>query len=983
MSLADEYLQLTKKYKQEYGEKTILLMQAGTFMEMYGPDTEIYNVASICDLVVSKKTRIMTGFPDSAIDKYVNKIQSCGYTIIIYLQTKKNASVREFHSIISPGTYINVDMDMNKTTNNMVCIWIKYISHTIINKIPRIEVGFAIIDTYTGQTMISEYMEPYTNIQDICVFNKLETNISRYNPIESIILTNVSTQDLKVIKQYIGLNSIKNHVVDILSNTTAIQNCQNQIYQQELCNKFYNGSCLEYNLPIANQTLCYLLNFIYVHNQSLVNNIKYPTYINTSNTLILETHSLKQLNIIDNGDKSKFSSVLKLLNKCITPMGKRSFEQELLNPINNSVELLKKYDQIETFIKYIKNTSDITTPGAIEALNTKETQENQEIKNNIIQSLTGMYDISKFIRLLHLHNNLPRISPKQLILIYNTIQYSNKLLSIVKPYIVKDLAIFPEFNNTYIETLQSNILELLTIFETILNIEICSNINDCKDFTMNIFKKGINPDLDKCNDTIQDTYTQLEFIRNFLINCIKHDSTKNTTTPDLIKFEYNNNDIPRLSCTRKRFETLKTHLPNKNKQIKLPNDTNITLPSSSITSVSIGKSSSSCVSISNTVIDEFCQKFHNSNQELQIKMNEVYTEFINNLIQQSEKFEYIEKFIIHFDVLYCKAYSAIQYDYCKPNIIQRNKSFIETTGLRHALIEHINEYETYVANDITIGNNITDGILLYGVNMSGKTSLIRSIGIAVIMAQAGLYVPASSFTFYPYQYLFTRILGNDNLFQGLSTFATEMKELRTILNLCNENSLVLGDEICSGTETVSACSIFISSILHLSTTKSTFMFATHLHEILSFDELKTITTVSIKHLDVKYDNIKGILEYNRTIREGPGSNIYGLEVCRSLYMPSGFLENAQHIRNKYFNPLGDNNSDGILGLGISAYNSKKIINICETCKRKMGTEIHHISYQRDANETGYIKKGKSIFHKNALHNLISLCSYCHKDIHKI
>jgi len=964
MSLVDEYLQITKKYKQEYGEKTILLMQVGSFMEMYGPDTEIYNVATICDLVISTtNNKIMTGFQEGSIDKYVNKIQSHGYTIIIYLQTKTNKLVRDLHSIISPGTYINTDIDINKTTNNMACIWLKYISHTIINKTPRIEVGFAMIDTYTGQTVVSEYIDTYTNIQDICVFNKLETNISRYNPIESIIITNISASELKAIKQYIGLTSIKIHVIEI-SNNKAVQNCQNQVYQQELCNKFYNGSCLEYSLPIANQTLCYLLNFIYIHNQSLVNNIKYPTYVNTSNTLILETHSLKQLNIIDNGDKSKFSSVLKLLNKCITPMGKRSFEQELLNPINDNVELIKKYDQIETFMKYITNEPDI--------------------KNNIIQSLSGMYDISKFIRLLHLHTNLPRISPKQLILIYNSIQYSNQLLTIVKPYLVEN----PYFNIN-LDILQSYITELLTLFETMLNIEICLAINDCKDFNMNIFKKGINADLDKCNNTIQDTFTQLDFIRNYLINCIKHDSKQATTTTDLIKFEYNNNsnnnnDLPRLICTRKRFETLKTHLPNKNKQIKLPNDTNITLQSSSISCNSVGRSaSSSSVSISNNIIDEFGQTYSKATQELQIIMNEVYNEFINNLIKHSEKFEYIEKFIIHFDLLYCKTDIAIQYNYCKPNIIQRNKSFIETTGLRHALIEHINEDEIYVANDITIGNNITDGILLYGVNMSGKTSLIRSIGIAIIMAQAGLYVPASSFTFYPYQYLFTRILGNDNLFQGLSTFATEMKELRTILNICNENSLVLGDEICSGTETVSACSIFISSIIHLSNKKSTFMFATHLHEILPFDEITSITTLAIKHLDVKYDYITGQLEYNRTMREGPGSNMYGLEVCRSLHMPPEFLENAKNIKNKYFNHLGDNNSEGILGLGLSAYNSKKIINICEKCKRKMGTEIHHIAYQRDANEFGYIQKGKSVFHKNALHNLISVCSYCHKDIHKV
>ena len=72
-------------------------------------------------------------------------------------------------------------------------------------------------------------------------------------------------------------------------------------------------------------------------------------------------------------------------------------------------------------------------------------------------------------------------------------------------------------------------------------------------------------------------------------------------------------------------------------------------------------------------------------------------------------------------------------------------------------------------------------MLVYGTNAVGKTSLIRAVGISVIMAQAGMYVPCESFVFKPYEHIFTRILGNDNIFKGLSTFAVEMSELRTIL----------------------------------------------------------------------------------------------------------------------------------------------------------------------------------------------------------
>ena len=106
-------------------------------------------------------------------------------------------------------------------------------------------------------------------------------------------------------------------------------------------------------------------------------------------------------------------------------------------------------------------------------------------------------------------------------------------------------------------------------------------------------------------------------------------------------------------------------------------------------------------------------------------------------------------------------------------------------------------------NDIAIGMPESHtGIMLFGTNAVGKSSLIRSLGMSVVLAQAGFFVPCSSFTYKPYSSIFTRILGNDDIFKGLSTFAVEMSELRTILQLTDENSLILGDELCSGNGTL-------------------------------------------------------------------------------------------------------------------------------------------------------------------------------------
>ena len=97
-----------------------------------------------------------------------------------------------------------------------------------------------------------------------------------------------------------------------------------------------------------------------------------------------------------------------------------------------------------------------------------------------------------------------------------------------------------------------------------------------------------------------------------------------------------------------------------------------------------------------------------------------------------------------------------------------------------------NGNEIYVPNDVKLGKS-KHGMIIFGTNGVGKSSINRSVGISIIMAQSGMFVPCTEFVYKPYQSIYTRILGNDNIFKGLSTFAVEMCELATILNNCDEN----------------------------------------------------------------------------------------------------------------------------------------------------------------------------------------------------
>jgi DNA mismatch repair protein MutS len=186
------------------------------------------------------------------------------------------------------------------------------------------------------------------------------------------------------------------------------------------------------------------------------------------------------------------------------------------------------------------------------------------------------------------------------------------------------------------------------------------------------------------------------------------------------------------------------------------------------------KQTQSKKSITNSEINSFCKNVGSIKVNLIDTVSKVYQQIVKKLQDYQYDVERISNFITYVDLVYTKAFIASKYNYCKPEIAanESGKSFVRATDLRHCLIEKIQQTELYVANDINIGdNNELDGILLYGTNAVGKTSFIRALGISVIMAQAGLYVPASSYRYKPYKYIFTRILGNDNIFKGLSTFA--------------------------------------------------------------------------------------------------------------------------------------------------------------------------------------------------------------------
>jgi DNA mismatch repair protein MutS len=145
-----------------------------------------------------------------------------------------------------------------------------------------------------------------------------------------------------------------------------------------------------------------------------------------------------------------------------------------------------------------------------------------------------------------------------------------------------------------------------------------------------------------------------------------------------------------------------------------------------------------------------------------------------------------------------------------------------------------------------------------------------------------------------------------------------------------------------------------------------------MHQITQYDEINKMKNIKCCHLEVYYDREKDALVYDRKIKSGSGNRMYGLEVCKSLYMPTDFLENALVIRNRYFPDMA-----GDLQFQLSQYNSNKIKGICELCKKQMSEEVHHLQPQKNADKNGYIGG----IHKNHAANLFAVCKNCHDKMH--
>lgn len=944
-----DYFEIHEYYSKMYGQgRTIILMQVGSFHEVYCTDDNGLDLVSLAqqldvcstrkngNIPLSKTNPRMMGFPTSATGNYVEKLIDLNYTVVLIDQvTEPPNPKRQVTNIFSPATHI--EKKSNKSSY-LLSIVLDKIKETKTNTY-QLCIGLSAYDLSTGEGAV---YETYSKSNDVLLgLDDTLRFMENYPPREIILENNLSDEDLIAnmkVEEILGYLNI------MPSNTYTVKINQHKkvAWQKILFEKIYK---LESNIDIiellglqflnwARLSLVLLLDYVMSHQPRLVEHLRVPQMFSSNKYLYLGNRALEQLDITTKN--SNETSLMNIINYTKTALGKRYLGCQLAMPLIDSTHLNKRYSSIE---KIIEN--------------------NHQLK--LVNFLEDIYDLDKLIRKLE----IGIINPYELYQIYLSIY---QILKLVEYLYENNLAKTFNIDKKQIKITEKikEYIEENFVLEKINEL----NFNNFTESDYTFYNKSIHKDIDELQDKI-------DLAQNFMTYLIKaletHIDDKvyfkkgaEEDTKSLITLKFNDRDGHYLLITNRRCGILKKNLA----KIKKLNVGSYELNTSDLEFNELPKSSNTKINCKK--IKELSLDLVNYKLEMAKKLKEEFKKDMKLFSDTYGELLHMWSYkIAYIDFINSGALCAISNHYSKPTIVPKQSSFLKAKELRHPIVEKISSDTQYVPHDIELGfETAQNGILLYGINSSGKSTLMKSIGLNIILAQIGYYTASTNFEFCPYNSLFTRISGNDNIFRGLSSFMVEMMELMCVLKRNDDKTLMIGDEICRGTEEKSANIIVCYMLETLANSGASFITATHLHRIASMETVKNLERVKCKHLKITYDHSNDMLIYDRHLSDGQGDTFYGLQVAKYLMKDNLFNERTKQILKEY---------DNIDEEKTSKYNSDVIVSCCEICKSKNKLETHHIVWQKDFNEDG-INNKKFYLQKDNSSNLVVLCAGCHDKV---
>ncbi len=290
-------------------------------------------------------------------------------------------------------------------------------------------------------------------------------------------------------------------------------------------------------------------------------------------------------------------------------------------------------------------------------------------------------------------------------------------------------------------------------------------------------------------------------------------------------------------------------------------------------------------------LKEYEDKILNAEEKILKLETQLFNELRLKISDEAESIQRNAFLIAMLDTFNSLADAAFEYEYVCPEINDGHK--IEIIEGRHPVIERIlPPGDQYTPNNVLLSNDEDQIIILTGPNMSGKSSYLRQVGLIMLLAQIGSFIPAKKACLGIVDSIFTRVGASDNILTGESTFLVEMHEAAHIVNTATKNSLILLDEVGRGTSTFDGISIAwsLTEYLHNKTGAKT-LFATHYHELNELGDI--LPRIKNYKVDVREYGDKVIFLHK--VLPGFADHSYGIQVAQMAGLPDEITDRAKKI----------------------------------------------------------------------------------------
>ena len=291
-------------------------------------------------------------------------------------------------------------------------------------------------------------------------------------------------------------------------------------------------------------------------------------------------------------------------------------------------------------------------------------------------------------------------------------------------------------------------------------------------------------------------------------------------------------------------------------------------------------------------LKEYEEKILTAQDRIGIIENSIYNELVGWLNEFVAAIQLDCNLLARLDCLLGFTQASLINRYNRP-VVDDSLSIDITEG-RHPVIEkELPPGQPYISNSVSISNDGAQVMMITGPNMSGKSALLRSVALNVLMAQMGCFVAADSMKLGVVDKIFTRVGASDNISLGESTFMVEMNEAASILNNMSQRSLILFDELGRGTSTYDGISIAWAIVEHIheSAMQPKTLFATHYHELNEMEH----QFARVVNFNVSVKEIEGKVVFLRKLARGGSEHSFGIHVAKLAGMPRTIVKRANEV----------------------------------------------------------------------------------------